>query len=290
LLGTAYGSLGREQEAAEHLALGQDANLRYLPDALTPRLAAYAVNVKARVSEGGRQLASGQVEQAIQTLEQVLRVEPNNVSALNNLAVAYVQRQRLKEAHQLLLKAEQIDPNKYLTYINLSNWAQRTGDPAQALKFAEHAVELAPQVDITHRTRAVCLLQYGRIDEALASAAQAAALNPRDPRTQSLCADLCLRLGRLADAEAYYRRITELSPDRVAAWIDLARQPAASSAHLASHAVVEVAWALYVLSVQCISRPCLGGTGGLSTSAKLLTSTGGQATSATRCRPYDGVG
>ena len=203
--------------------MGLDATVQYLPDPLTSRLAAYAVNARARLVAGGRQLANGQTELAVRTLQQVLQVEPHNVSAMNNLAVAYVRQQRWEDAHQLLLKAVQIDPNKYLSYVNLSNWAKMTGSDAQALQFAEQAVELAPQVDITHRTRAVCLAQAGRIEEALASAARAATLNPGDPRTQSLCADLCLRLRRFAEAASYFRGATELSPDRLDAWLGLAK-------------------------------------------------------------------
>jgi Flp pilus assembly protein TadD len=229
LLGTAYTQLGREQEAAAHLALGMDATVRYLPDSLAPRLAVYAVNVKALVSRGGRQLADGQTQRAIRTLEHVLQAEPENVSAMNNLAVAYARQQRFDDAHRVLQRALQIDPHKYLTYINLANWASLTGDVPQALEFADKAVELAPQVDIPHRTRAILLVQLNRLDDALANASQAAALNPSDARTQSLCADLCVRLGRSAEAAESFRRLTELTPNNVEAWVGLCQSSLANN-------------------------------------------------------------
>ena len=81
--------------------------------------------------------------------------------AINNLAGAYVRQKRVEEAHQLLLKALQVDPTKFSTYINLSNWAMLTRDMDQALQYADQAVERAPQEGVTHRTRAVVLPEWG---------------------------------------------------------------------------------------------------------------------------------
>ena len=73
VLGLALSRVGREQEAAEHLALGQEAQIRYLADPLTPRLSEYSINMKARMTAGSRLLVDGKVDEAVESLEEVLR-------------------------------------------------------------------------------------------------------------------------------------------------------------------------------------------------------------------------
>lgn len=221
LLGLAYHRLGQSAEAGLELARGAGSQPRLLPDDLSPRLEELAVHPTERISRAGRLLASGQPDRAAELLNLVLADHPNNLSALNNLAIAHLRQGELDAARQLLDRALAVNDRKFSTYLNLVSWAQRSGRADEALAFAETAVGLGPRIPDTHLTLARVLAVAGRMPEATASLAAAVELGLRDPRAQLELAAQERRLGNRSAAAEHYRRAAEIWPWLAPAWIGL---------------------------------------------------------------------
>ena len=95
-------------------------------------------------------LLEGQNHEAAALLEPLLERFPENVTLLNDLAIAYMRLARHGEARNLLERALSLDQNDFSTHLNLSAWAGYTNLPADAVRYARKAVEVAPSVASTH--------------------------------------------------------------------------------------------------------------------------------------------
>lgn len=223
LLGMAYRGAGRSDQAARELALGLDAQTRYLPDPLSEASVRFQVSSTARTERAMALLGAGRPAGAARLLEQALAWEPDNVTLLNNLAIAYLRQNRLDEAYRALQHALQVNDGKFSTYLNLSAWALRNRQPKRALAYADAAVARAGDLYQTHLNRARVLVVLGRDEEALESLEEAARLNSRSPEPFAMLADHLVRLGRADEAVPLYEDALSVAPDFFPACLGLAR-------------------------------------------------------------------
>lgn len=98
LMGLVYGSLGRDQEAVQHLTLAVQ---------LRPE------SGEAHTNLGATLLRAGQVEAAGTQLRKALELEPKSYDANHDLGEYYVRAGRLAEAEPLLKAAQTIQPGRY---------------------------------------------------------------------------------------------------------------------------------------------------------------------------------
>ncbi len=217
LLGQAYRAAGRADEARTHLARGQGTTARRLPDDLTERLEAYAVNMTARLDRASELLARGRVDLAIANLQAVERDHPQNITALNNLAIAYMRGRDFDRARAALERALAVDPDKFSTYLNLTALSHRLGHRDEALAWTERAVERAPGVSKVHIARANALLRVGRMPDAISSFEAALAADYREQEPYLALANLELRRGDAESSLNYSRRALGVWPDLLAA-------------------------------------------------------------------------
>ncbi|MEZ6119931.1 MAG: tetratricopeptide repeat protein [Pirellulaceae bacterium] len=221
LLGSAYQRLGMTNKALPHLKLGAGARTRFVKDSLRIRADQYDVSTKARLARGIQFMVDRQAAQAATEFQKVLQAEPDNVTALSNLAGVFVQQNRLAEARQLLNKSLEIDSTKHATYVNLANLAALEGDLQKALEWADRGVELGSNAELPYRVRANILLQMERLEPAYDDALRAVELIPNDPQALEQCGDLAYRLRKLGDARTYYNRALRIDSRRPIAWIGL---------------------------------------------------------------------
>lgn len=143
----------------------------------------------ARLSEAARPLppyaeiqkmvSSGQHQQAIAALEQVVARTPGNALAHNDLGVLFAQG----------------------------------GDFGKALEHYRRAVDLDPAVIVYQKNLADLLFAAGDDAEgALRTYVAILRTNPKDTETLGAIAQVCASLGRVDDALYFYDRILELEP------------------------------------------------------------------------------
>lgn len=167
---------------------------------------------------------------------------PDNVRALNNVALGYQDAGRLDEAIDALTRAVELAPEFADPHANLGVILMKRalGQPAKgrddaldrgeffgpsrgggahdeegiarALANLQRACELDPRKALLHSFRANALLDAGRIDEALPAFVRTVELEPGSPAYHYDLANTYLRLNRYAEAEHHYRESLRLLP------------------------------------------------------------------------------
>ncbi len=221
LLGLAYRGLGRDDAAARELALGVNALVRYMPDALTAQKQRLSVGVSGRLVDADTLLEYGRPAEAAVILEQVLATRPGDARVMNSLATAYIRTNQVQRAYALLLEADQIDSTSYLTPMNLAVCCLTLNRPREALDHAERALTRGPSVSKVHVVRAVVLAALQRFAEAHAALLEAQRLDARDPQIHAALGEVCYRLTRYEDSRHHYATAVKLMPDSLQAHVGL---------------------------------------------------------------------
>ena len=87
----------------------------------------------------------GKIEDAIDCFEKIIQEDPNNITALNNLAVISYDMKDLSSAEILLKKTLAIDPNHLNAMLNLADIYMVKRDADNAALYLKRAVETAPK-------------------------------------------------------------------------------------------------------------------------------------------------
>lgn len=222
LLGLAYRSLGRREEASQQLARGLGATPSYLPDPQTEEIESLSVHLTARLERAGRYLAQGQAKPAVELLETVLADHPDNLQVMNNLSIAYLRLGRTDDALALLRQAIALDDEGFASYMNLSAAYMRLGQSNEALAAADAAVVRAPEVARTHLGRAGVLGAMGRYEEARSALERVVDLEPDNVRAHLMLGRVLNLLRRHEAAAAEYLIVLGSNPDDLQACLGLA--------------------------------------------------------------------
>lgn len=102
----------------------------------------------------------------IELYKNVLEIEPNNYSALNNISVAYNDIYKYDDAITNLNRAIKIKPDYALAYANRANSYNQLNDLKNSLKDAEIAIELDPNLEWAYSIKGNVLTKQGNFTEA----------------------------------------------------------------------------------------------------------------------------
>ncbi|MCH7813894.1 MAG: tetratricopeptide repeat protein [Planctomycetes bacterium] len=182
-LGLAYRGLGQDEAAQKELGEGLDAKRRVMPDSLTLRLRdKTSANVSEQLKAASRHRAQGRLDQAAEVLEALVERLPDSTAALNNLAMVYLDQQRAAEAMELLLRAERLGDTLFATYLNQAACCLALNRKADALSYAQQAVQASPNDGRGYLATANVLIRSGRYGQARHVLAKAEELLPRHPQ------------------------------------------------------------------------------------------------------------
>jgi tetratricopeptide (TPR) repeat protein len=134
----------------------------------------------------------------------------------------------LKEAANAYIQAVSLEPENVDVLTTLARIMTLTDRTAEAVKWAERATQAAPQNAAAQATLAMALdfhsgklAQQGRdaessktLEQAMAAAKSAVALNPDYPEGHAYLAELYAETGDLENAEVSIQRALELNPNR----------------------------------------------------------------------------
>jgi Flp pilus assembly protein TadD len=142
-------------------------------------VAAVPRSAEARNNLGGALLVRGEIDEAVEELQQALRLDPTHAEAHSNLGVALTRRGRLPEAIDHYREALRLDPLQVQAYSNLGN----------------------------------ALLRRGEVHEAIARFREGLSIDPADPQARTNLAGALLRERRIDDAIAELERVLRAKPD-----------------------------------------------------------------------------
>ena len=120
----------------------------------------------------------GQINEALVAMQNVVRLNPKDPEAHNNLGVILFRLEKLIEAEKSYKKAIELKPDYAEPYNNLGNTLNESGELDDAIKHYKKAIELKPDYTSAHYRLGLILQQLGKLDEAEKSYKKAIELNP----------------------------------------------------------------------------------------------------------------
>ena len=155
-------------------------------------------------------LAVGQTDEARAVIDEALKREPGNADALALQAVIAVARNEKGSALELGRKATAANPKSAAPWVALSYAQQANFDLEGALASLQAAVRVEPGNALARARLSEILLSFGRLDEALEEAKQAASRNPDVARSQTVLGFAYLMQVKVQESKSAFERAIEL--------------------------------------------------------------------------------
>jgi tetratricopeptide (TPR) repeat protein len=155
----------------------------------------------------------GNFDMAVNFIRSAVAVNPDDAAAHSNLGNALREQQRFEDALRSYERAIQLNGGDADTFFNRGLALQTLQQPDEALRSYDQALAINAGDDQAWSHRAAVLLQTKAYAEALQSAQQALSLNSHNAEAYSHCGNALQEMGQLEEAEASYRRALELFPD-----------------------------------------------------------------------------
>ncbi len=121
---------------------------------------------------------AGRLAEAESIYKDVLRADPANGPAHNNLGIAYKAHGKLDEANACYRRALKINPNDASAHANLANVLYDQGKVDDAFASYRRSLEISPDNADTHYNLGIALKSQGRMDEAIARCRRALEIRP----------------------------------------------------------------------------------------------------------------
>ncbi|MBW4492796.1 MAG: tetratricopeptide repeat protein [Oscillatoria princeps RMCB-10] len=155
---------------------------------------------------------AGKFDEAIDSYQKALEIEPDSAEALNQLGEVYFLRGRLAEALAACQQALKIQPDFAEGYKTLGNVLQGQGKIDAAIRAYSKAVEIKPEFAQAHSNLGSMFYRQGQLESAVACYERARELKPDLAAVHSNLGKVLQQLGRLDEAVACWRKALELNP------------------------------------------------------------------------------
>lgn len=223
LLGQAYRSLGRVEDAEIELNLGRNAINFPMPDDWSKDASRHMKLLQDQNQLANDYCEEGQPLKAVEVLAKAWSYYPDNISLINQLAITLNRSQQPNKARLIVRRALEKDQNYVPALITAALIEGQLGQNEQALATAERAIALAPKLAQPHIAKANALLGLERDQEALAALEAARAADPQNSEIHLEIGDVLWRnLNRPREAKPQYEAARQLDAVSVRAHMRLA--------------------------------------------------------------------
>jgi protein O-GlcNAc transferase len=168
---------------------------------------------RSPVSAAAEHYRAGRLAEADSLYREVLAKHPDDVDAIQGLAVICHQQGHPDEALALFRRAITLDPDSLVADRQLGRLLEQRGDLVGAAICYRRAARLRPLDAAAQADLARTLAGQGEAAEAVAHYQRAVAAVPDDAWTHIALGNALLREGSAADASASYERARAISPD-----------------------------------------------------------------------------
>jgi Flp pilus assembly protein TadD len=153
---------------------------------------------------------AGQQETAIQSLEQAIRLKPDDVEAYYNLGLAFQGLRRFNAAIACYHRALELNPSFAEAWNNLGNVFKKQQKLDSAVACYRRTIELRPNDAQPHSNLGHALQELGNLDEAVSYCRRAIKLNPELADAHVNLGQALQKLGELVEAEKHFSKALEL--------------------------------------------------------------------------------
>ncbi len=154
----------------------------------------------------------GAFGEAIEHLEEEVRLSPARKAARHSLAYALLRNHRFAEAILQYEEALRLNPGDAQVHNDLGNALVQGGRVEEAIQHYEQAVRLSPGKEAARSTLAYALVRQRRFAEAIQQYKEALRLNPGDAQMHNDLANTFTEVGRLKEAIRHYTEALQLTP------------------------------------------------------------------------------
>lgn len=128
--------------------------------------------------QGLEQLKEGQLERAATSFDEALRLDPNHVKALVNLARVYIEQKRFEKALDAVNRAIAVDSTSAEAYLVYGRIMYSQEDWPAAIAAYKHSIELTADNPYALNNLALIYIQQEQFDEAIPQLEKAIAQKP----------------------------------------------------------------------------------------------------------------
>lgn len=180
--------------------------------------------------EGTLLLEKGQLNEAIEKYQNILKINPQSEDAYFNLGIAYARQRKWDEAEKNYREAIRIMPQYAEAHNNLGNVLASQNRLDEAIGQFEAALKILPDHATAHNNLGSVLARQGRIPEAAFHFAQAAKSMPEYVEAHYNLGVAYQTMGRKEEAETAFQTALRLKPgfqpaQRALAQMDQTKSP-----------------------------------------------------------------
>jgi tetratricopeptide (TPR) repeat protein len=169
-------------------------------------------DVKFLLAQGNRSISRGAYSEAIGFYQDLIRIAPRHVVALNNLGAALSKLGRDKEADPYFYKAIETEPDFPDAHSNIGNSLLLKGQYAAAEQFLRRAVKLNPRFVEARVNLGLTLSFLSRLREAKSQFEKALKYQPRNSEALSGLAHIAMTEGSFDQTGVMLSRALQINP------------------------------------------------------------------------------
>lgn len=179
-------------------------------------------SIPARVNLAFAMQGSGQPEQSVPLLLEVVAMAPGNADAHFMLGSEYLRQRKLPEAKRFLERTVALQPALVWAYLPLCQVTFELGDLAEALRVVKRGLEVAPDLAELHHYRGNVHFAQGEFELAGKSYTEAIEHQPRNAASRTGRARVWAAQGKPEQAQQELRQALADAPSDFNGWSNLA--------------------------------------------------------------------
>jgi tetratricopeptide (TPR) repeat protein len=169
-------------------------------------------DAKSLLAQGNRSIERGAYSEAIGFYQELIRISPRHVAAVNNLGAALSKLGRYKEAETYFYQAIKIEPDFPDAHSNMGHALLLKGQYAGAEQFLRRALKLNPRFVDARINLGLVLSFLSRLRDARSQFEKALKYQPRNPDALSGLALVAMTEGNFDQTDAMLSRALQVSP------------------------------------------------------------------------------
>ena len=185
--------------------------------------AAQTSNIQERLENAATLIRDNRIAEAEQQLNSILKMAPNEATALNLLGTIRAQQGRLNEAETLLTRAARIEPAFVGVHMNLALLYMLKNSPEKTISELKQVVKLEPNNIEANYKLARLLLSRGQIDDSIGVIEKAKSIPSGSVIFLTLLGDAYFKKGKVDKAEENYLLALAAQKDNADAILGLAK-------------------------------------------------------------------
>ena len=180
-----------------------------------------SMDVDAKLQQAIPLYQAGQLQQAEQICQQILKDFPQHADALHLLGVIAHQVGDYRIATSLITQAIEIDSNQSSFFYNLGNVLGEQGRLEESIEAYHQAIHIQPDHANAYNNLGIALQEQGRLEESIQAYQQAIRIQPGHSNAYSNLGIILKEQGRLEESIEAYHQAIHIRPDYADAYSNL---------------------------------------------------------------------